>query len=182
LHYRCLIKCLSEFFFGLLMMKFVRNMFVNVDYSYFDCNLIVYGLKWHCQNLSVVVEFLEMLLNCPYENVSLNFCFLKCCADMSQMPDRVRLGRQQSSTSSAWREKQAVHSPLAGWRRGGARELVGLMMRGDHRHRRVHPRRWTRHSISMSSIIIINIIRRRRITVRILHSMLWNCYKIFSQW
>ena len=30
----------------------------------------------------------------------------------------------------------------------GERDLVALMLLGDQRHRRVHPRRWTRHSIS----------------------------------
>ena len=70
-------------FFGLLMMKLVRNWFVNVEYSMFDCNVVVYGLKWHCRNISVVVELLEMT-QCPYENVSMIFCFLKCFADMSQ--------------------------------------------------------------------------------------------------
>jgi len=40
----------------------------------------------------------------------------------------------------------------------GARDLLLLMLRGDQRHRRVHPRLWTRHSTSMSSII-----RSRRI-------------------
>ena len=40
----------------------------------------------------------------------------------------------------------------------GARDLLLLMLRRDRRHRRVHPRLWTRHNTSMS-----NIIRRRRI-------------------
>ena len=31
-------------FFGLLMMKLVRIWFVNVDYSMFDYNVVVYGL------------------------------------------------------------------------------------------------------------------------------------------
>jgi len=43
-------------FFELLMMKLVRIWFVNVDYSEFDCNVVVYRLKWHYQNLTVVVE------------------------------------------------------------------------------------------------------------------------------
>ena len=43
----------------------------------------------------------------------------------------------------------------------GARDLVLLMLRGDRRHRWVHPRRWTRHSTSMSSIIRSKRIRRR---------------------
>jgi hypothetical protein len=67
-----------------------------------------------------------LLLNCLYENVSLIFCFLKCCVDMPQrdMPerlDKVGLGRQQSSTSSARREKQVLHPPMAGRGRGGTR-------------------------------------------------------------
>jgi len=41
----------------------------------------------------------------------------------------------------------------------GARDLLGLMMRGPHRHRRVYPRRSTRHSIS------ITIISSRRINL-----------------
>jgi len=35
----------------------------------------------------------------------------------------------------------------------GPRDLLLLMLRGDRRHKRVHPRLWTRHSTSMSSII-----------------------------
>jgi len=91
-----------------------------------------------------------------YENVSLIFCFLKYCADMSrrntsQRPlevtnDRLRLGRVQHSTSRAQREKQAVLPPLAGRGRGrlGAREttthhaLSGHMLvpRMDHGRQR----------------------------------------------
>ena len=80
------------------------------------------------------------MTQCSYENVSLIFCF--CCVDMSQRlvrPDKVRLRRQQSSTSSARREKQAVHPPLVGRGEGG-RDLGGLMMHGDHRQRQVHSR------------------------------------------
>jgi len=32
-------------FFGFLMTKLVRNWFVNVDYSMFDLNVVVYKLK-----------------------------------------------------------------------------------------------------------------------------------------
>jgi len=41
------------------------------------------------------------------------FCFFKCCADMSQRPQRtdiLRLGRE-SSTGSSRREKQALRPP-----------------------------------------------------------------------
>jgi len=41
--------------------------------------------------------------------------------DASQMPDRRRLGRQQNSTSSARREKQAVDPSLASRGRGRLR-------------------------------------------------------------
>jgi len=41
----------------------------------------------------------------------------------------------------------------------GARDFLGLMLRGPHRHRRVYPRRSTRHSISN------NIIRNRCISL-----------------
>ena len=99
------------------------------------------------------------MTKCLCGNVSLIFCFLKCCANMprrntSQRPpeevtnDRLRCGRVQNSTSSARREKQAVLPPLAGRGRRGARDLVELMLRGDQRHRWVYPRRWTRRSIS----------------------------------
>jgi len=46
------------------MIKLVRIWFVNVDYNMFDCNVVVYGLKRHCRNISVVVELLEMI-QCP---------------------------------------------------------------------------------------------------------------------
>jgi len=66
------------------------------------------------------------LTQCPYENVSLNFYFFKCCEDMSQMdmsnrprrPNKMR-GERESSTSSARREKQALRPPMAGRERGG---------------------------------------------------------------
>jgi len=65
------------------------------------------------------------MIQCRYENVSLIFCFLKCCADMSQWPqrpDRIRLGRE-SSTSSARKEKQALRHPMADRERGGGTRL-----------------------------------------------------------
>jgi len=72
--------------------------------------------------------------------------------------DRLRLGRPVP-TSSARREKQALQPPDGRGRgRVGARDLLGLMLQGDRRHRRVHPRRWTRHRTNMS-----NIIKSRRI-------------------
>jgi len=40
---------------------------------------------------------------------------------MPDRPDRRRLGRKQNSTSSTWREKQAVDPPLAGQGRGKLR-------------------------------------------------------------
>jgi len=67
---------------------------------------------------------------------SLIFFFFKCCADMSQRPDIVRGGRE-SAIGSARREKDAQHPPRR--RRQGAFRLVGVMVRKDHRHRRV---RW----------------------------------------
>jgi len=159
-------------------MKLVKNMFVNVYYSYFDYKVVVYGLKWHCRNISVVVEFLEMT-QCPCENVSLIFCFFKCCADMSrrntsQRPpeppqdrsDRLRAGRP-APTSSARREKQALHPPMAGRGRGGGRDLLELMLHGGQRHRRVHRRWWTWHSINK----IIRCMSRRRIRRIILRSL-----------
>ena len=108
-----------------------------------------------------------MLLICPYENVSLIFCFLKCCENMSKRdmsqrpdrPDRIRLGRLQSSTSSAQSEKEALRPPLTGQGRGGTR-LGRVDIAGGHRHRWIHQRWWTRRSIS-------NIITRRRISLRI---------------
>ena len=62
-------------------MKLVSIWFVNFDYNMFDCNVVVYILKCHCWNFSVVVELLEMT-QCSCENVSLNLSFVKCCADM----------------------------------------------------------------------------------------------------
>jgi len=45
----------------------------------------------------------------------------------------------------------------------GAQDLLLLMLRGDRRHRRVHPKLWTCHSTSMSSNIRSRRMRRRRI-------------------
>jgi len=90
--------------------------------------VVVYRLKCHYPNISVVVVELLEMTQCSYENVSLIVCFLKCCADMSrrkmsQRPPevtnlRLRLGREQHSTSSARREKQATLPPLVGRGRG----------------------------------------------------------------
>ena len=44
----------------------------------------------------------------------------------SQRPDKLRIRRQQNSTSSARREKQAVHPPLAGRGRRGGTRLAGV--------------------------------------------------------
>jgi len=49
----------------------------------------------------------------------------------------------------------------------GGRDLVELMLLGDKRHRRVHPRWWTRHSISR----IMRCMSRRRIRRIILRSL-----------
>jgi len=49
----------------------------------------------------------------------------------------------------------------------GERDLVELMLLGDQRHRRVHPRRWTRHIISR----IIRCMSRHRIRRIILRSL-----------
>jgi len=70
-----------------------------------------------------------MLLNCLYENVSLIFCFLKCCADMSQRPDKIRLGRE-TSTSSAQKEKQALCPPMIGRGRGGGTRFYRVDVAG----------------------------------------------------
>jgi len=72
--------------------------------------------------------------------------------------DRFRVGRR-APTGSARREKQALHPPASRGRgRVGATRLATVDAARDRRHRRVHPRLWTRHSTSMSSII-----RSRRI-------------------
>jgi len=67
------------------------------------------------------------MTQCPCENVSLIFLLLTCYADMSQRPpeeksDILRLGRS-TPTSSARREKQALHPPMAG--RGQGRGRLG---------------------------------------------------------
>ena len=49
----------------------------------------------------------------------------------------------------------------------GERDLVALMLLGDQRHRRVHPKRWTRHSISR----FIRCMSKRRIRHIILRSL-----------
>jgi len=67
--------------------------------------------------------------------------------------DRLRLGRL-APTSSACREKQALHPPVGRGRgRVGATRLATVDAAGDRRHIRVHPRLCTRHSTSMSNII-----------------------------
>jgi len=101
----------------------------------------------------------------------------KCCANIfrrntSQRPpkpphdrsDRFR-ARKPSPIGSLRREKQALHPPMAGRGRGGGRRLGRVDAVGDQRHRRVHPRRWTRHSTSkiircMSRCMIRRIILR----------------------
>ena len=112
-------------------MKLVCIWFVYFDYNMFDCNVVVYELKCHCWNFSVVVELLEMT-QCSCEIVSLNLCFVKYCTYMprrntSQIPseqpelpqdrtDRLRAGRI-APTGSARREKEASRPPMTG--RGG---------------------------------------------------------------
>ena len=74
------------------------------------------------------------MTQCPCENVSLIFCFLKCCVDMSrrnmsQRPpeppqdrsDRFRAGRP-APTGNLRREKQALRPPMAGQGKGGGNE------------------------------------------------------------
>ena len=46
-------------------------------------------------------------------------------------------------TGSAWREKEALHLLQLVEGEVGERDLVELMLRGDHRPRRVYNRRWT---------------------------------------
>ena len=84
----------------------------------------------------------------------------KCCAHMSrrntsQRPpeppqdrsDRFRAGKP-APTGRFQRKKKALRPPMAGRGKVGERDLVAVILLGDQRHRRVHPRRWTRHSIS----------------------------------
>jgi len=122
------------------------------------------------------------MTQCPCENVSLIFCFFKCCADMSrrntsQRPPEPpqgrsdRLGaRRPAPTSSARREKQELHPPMAGRGRGGGMRLARVDDAGGPRHRRVHPRWWIRHSISR----IIRCMSRRMIRRIILRSLSLN--------
>jgi len=111
--------------------------------------------------------------------VLLLFNCWKCCADMSrrntsQRPleppqdrsDRFRVGRP-APTGSLRREKQALRPPMAGRGRGGRTRLGRVDAAGDQRHSRVHPRRWTRHSISM----IMRCMSKRRIRRIILRSL-----------
>jgi len=102
----------------------------------------------------------------------------KCCAHMSrrntsQRPpeppqdrsDRFRAGKP-APTGRFQRKKKALRPPMAGRGKVGERDLVAVILLGDQRHRRVHPRRWTRHSISM----IIRCMSRRTIRRIILRS------------
>jgi len=67
--------------------------------------------------------------------------------------DSFRAGRR-APIGSARREKDALRPPPGrGRRRVGARDFVLLILRGDQRHRQVHPRRWTRHNTSTTHII-----------------------------
>ena len=68
------------------------------------------------------------------------------------------------------REKKALQPPEGRGRgrgRVGGTTLARVDSVGDRRHRWAHPRRWTRHSTSMSSII-----KSRRIKSRIIRSIL----------
>jgi len=78
------------------------------------------------------------MTQCPFENVLLIFCFLKCCADMSQRStshrppeppqdrsDRLRAGRP-APTSSYRREKEALRPPMTGRGRGRGTRLGGV--------------------------------------------------------
>ena len=75
------------------------------------------------------------MTQCSCENVSLNLCFVNCCADMprrntSQRPpeppqdmsDKLRAGRI-APTDSARREKEASRPPMAGRGRGGGTRI-----------------------------------------------------------
>jgi len=73
--------------------------------------------------------------------------------------DSFRAGRH-APTCSARREKDALRPPPGrSRRRVRARDFVLLIMRGDRRHRQVHPRWWTRHNTSMTRIIKRRCIR-----------------------
>ena len=102
-----------------------------------------------------------------------------CCTDITRRntsqrspeppqnrSDRLRAGRP-APTSSLRREKQALRPPMTVEGEVGARDLLELMMRGDHRPRRVYPRRWTWRSISR----IIRCISSRKIRRIILRSL-----------
>ena len=80
--------------------------------------------------------------------------------------DRLRAGRL-APTSSARREKQALHPPRVGRGRGGRTRLARVDAVGGQCHRRVHPRWLTRHSISR----IIRCMSKRRIMRIILRSL-----------
>jgi len=70
---------------------------------------------------------------------TLIFCFLKCFVDMSQRPDRIRLGKE-SVTGSAQVEKVAQRPPQAQpsrRRQGGGTRIIEVMMWRGRRHRRV---------------------------------------------
>jgi len=56
--------------------------------------------------------------------------------------DRFRAS-MPAPTGSAWREKEALHLLQLVEGEVGERDLVELMLRGDHRPRRVYNRRWT---------------------------------------
>jgi len=53
----------------------------------------------------------------------------------------------------------------------GARDFVMLILRGDRRHRQVHPRRWTRHSTSTTRIIRRRYIRSCLYFIRVISIM-----------
>jgi len=125
----------------------------------FESSVVVYGLKWHW-NFSVVVELLK-LLHCAYmprRNTS-----QRPPEPPQDRTDNLRAGRC-APTSSVRREKK--HYTLVEGE-VGERDLLELMLLGDQRHRRVHPRQWTRQSLrSMRRIRCMSRHRIRRIIFR----------------
>jgi len=125
--------------------------------------VVVYGFKWHCRHYSVVVVLLKMTLSnfksagkCVKDFVQI-YLSRRGLTDLGQggLPLLVVYGGRRMHYALLLAEVEVEGE----W---GTRDLLLLMLQGDRRHRRVHPRLRTRHNTSMSNIIRSRRMRRRR--------------------
>ena len=101
-----------------------------LEYGFLMLIIICLTAMWQFTDWNDIVKILVLLLNCwKWHNVRVKMChwFFDCWNVMQiclrgrlRRSDRLRLGRP-ASTSSAQREKQALHPPMAGRGRGRGR-------------------------------------------------------------